>query len=69
MLDVGHWATCAALCHDIAYTTFALAALGGNTQFELNFVKTHAGTGVTNDLAVRNSAAGANNHKLACWLI
>ena len=69
MLDVGHWATCAALCHNIPYTTFALPALGGNTQFKLNFVKTHAGTGMTNNLAVGNSAADANNHELACWLI
>ena len=69
MLDVGHWATCAALCHNITNTTFTLPTLSGNTQFKLYFVKTHAGTGVTNDLAVRNSAADANNHELACWLI
>jgi hypothetical protein len=51
-LDVGAWADGAALRHHIPRTTFALAALGGNTQFKLNFVKAHSCTSVPGNLAV-----------------
>ncbi|MFM9899844.1 MAG: hypothetical protein ACKVOT_02420 [Polaromonas sp.] len=39
-----------------------MAALGGNTQFKLDIVKAHASVGVAGDVAVRNSAADANDH-------
>jgi hypothetical protein len=42
----------AALRHDIAGATFALTALGGHTEFELDVVKAQAGTYVTGNLAV-----------------
>ena len=45
----------------------ALAALGGNTQFELDLVKTRPRTRVADDFAVGNSAADTDDHGLACW--
>ena len=44
-----------------------LAALGGNTQFELDLVKTRPRTRVADDFAVGNSAADTDDHGLACW--
>ena len=51
-----------ALCHHVAGTAFAAAALGCNTQFKLDFVKAHAGPGVAGNFAVGDSAADTNNH-------
>lgn len=65
---MGGRAACAALGHYIPCTTFALAALGGNTEFELNFVETHASLCMAGNFAVRNSAADADDHDLA-WLL
>ncbi len=45
-----------------AGTTFALAALGGHTQFELDFVEIGPGTGGTFDGLVGDAVADANNH-------
>ena len=44
-----------------------LAALGVNTQFELDLVKTRPRTRVADDFAVGNSAADTAEHCLACW--
>ena len=66
-LDVGRRAADAALTDNIAGTIFALTTLGGNTQFKLNLVKTHARTCVTGNFAVRDSVAHADDHGgLAC---
>lgn len=67
-LDVGCRAGAAALRDDVARAAFALAALGGDTQLELNLVKTQTGTGVAGNFAVRDSAANTDDHGLACGL-
>lgn len=54
----------AALRDHFARATFALAALGGNPEFELNFVERHAGSHVACDFTVGDSAAYANDHGL-----
>ena len=54
----------AALSDDFAGATFTLAALGGNTELELNFVERHAGSHVACDFTVGDSAAYANDHGL-----
>jgi hypothetical protein len=69
LMDVCGRATAAALCDDVARAAFALAALGGDTQFELDLVKAQAGTGVAGNFAVGDSAADTNNHGVACWLV
>lgn len=61
-LDVGGRAACTALGYHIPGATFALPALGRNTQFELNLVKTQAGTCVAGDFAVGDSVADADDH-------
>ncbi|SFM54508.1 hypothetical protein SAMN05444747_106151 [Variovorax sp. OV329] len=60
----------AALGNDVPRTTFALAALGGDAKFELDFVEAHTRTRVTRDLAVRNSTAHTDDHgkKSEDWL-
>lgn len=68
-LDVCCRAGAAALRNNIARTAFALAALGGDTQFKLDLVETQTGTGVAGNFAVRDSAADTNNHGVACWLM
>jgi hypothetical protein len=68
-LDVCSWAGAVALRDNVTRATFALAALGSDTQFELDLVKAHARTGVAGDFAVGDSAADTNNHGLACWLV
>lgn len=67
-LDVGGRATGAALRDDVAGATFALAALRGYAEFELDLVKTQARTGMAGNFAVRDSAADANDHGVA-WLV
>ena len=62
MPDIGGWAGSVALGDHIACTAFALAALGGYTQFKLDLIKAHASVGMAGDVAVRNSAADANDH-------
>ncbi|BEU97127.1 hypothetical protein ACDW_28320 [Acidovorax sp. DW039] len=61
----------AALRHDIAGAAFAAAALGGDAQFELDFVKAQTRPGVAGNLSVRNSAAYADDHggKHIGWLL
>jgi hypothetical protein len=60
--DAGRWAAGAALRHHVTGATFALTALGGYAKLELDFVKTHAGMGMTGNFTVRNSAADTDNH-------
>jgi len=67
-LDVGGRAAGAALRHYVAGAAFALAALGGYAEFELDLVKAQACTGMAGNFAVRNSAADANDHGVA-WLV
>ena len=54
--------------HHVPGTTFALAALRGNTEFELDFVKAHAGAGMTGNFTVRDAAADTDDHGWA-WLV
>jgi hypothetical protein len=61
-----------ALGHNIACATFALAALGGNAEFELDIVKAQPGTYMTGDFAVRNPMAYTDNHggkRVGGWLL
>ncbi|AMM25843.1 hypothetical protein AX767_16895 [Variovorax sp. PAMC 28711] len=51
-----------ALRDDVAGASFALATLGGHTEFELHFVERHSGTRMARDFAIRDSAANANDH-------
>lgn len=51
-----------ALGHDVARATFALAALGGYAEFELDIVKAQPRTYMTGDFAVRNPVAYTDNH-------
>ena len=66
-LDVCCRASATALSDEVTRAAFALAALGGNTQFELDLVKTRPRTRVADDFAVGNSAADTDDHGLACW--
>jgi hypothetical protein len=67
LMDVCGRAGAAALRDNVARAAFALAALGGDTQFELDLVKAQTGTGVAGNFAVGDSAADTNDHGLACW--
>jgi hypothetical protein len=67
-LDIGAGANGAALRHNVPHATFALPALGGNTEFELDFVETHASLCMAGNFAVRNSTADTYDHGWACWL-
>lgn len=51
-----------ALCHHIARTTFALATLGGHTQFHLDVVKTHARFHMAGNVTVGYTQAEADDH-------
>ncbi len=68
-LDVCCWTAAAALRDHVARAAFALAALGGDTQFELDLIETQPGSGVAGDFAIGDSAADTNNHGVACWLV
>jgi hypothetical protein len=66
---MGRQATCIALRHHISGASFALATLGGHTEFELDFVKAQPCTGMASDFTVGDSAADTDDHGLACWLV
>lgn len=51
-----------ALCHQVAGAAFTVAALGGNTQFQLDLVKAHASPGEAGNLAVGDAVADADDH-------
>ncbi|GGH55426.1 hypothetical protein GCM10010975_12980 [Comamonas phosphati] len=52
----------AALGHHVARAAFAAAALRGNSQLELDFVKAHARMRVACYLSVGNPAANTDDH-------
>ena len=54
--------TCVALAHQLSRTTFAVAALGGNAQFQLDLVKPHACPGKAGNVAVGDPVADADDH-------
>ena len=69
VVDGGAGAARAALGDDVAGTGFALAALGGDTQFKLDLIKTHAGVRVASNFSIRNPVADANDHDFKqLWL-
>jgi len=58
----GNWCSAAALQYKRVRAGFTLAALGGNAQFELDVVKTHARARSTGDAVLTASTADANDH-------
>jgi hypothetical protein len=54
--------------HRVPHATFALAALGGNTELELDLVEPHASFRMAGNFAIRNSTADTDDHGWACWL-
>ena len=60
--DMGRWAGRAALGDHIPSAAFAAAALGSDTEFELNLVEAHACAGVANYFTVRDAAADTDDH-------
>ena len=67
----GNWRRSAALRDHVAGAAFALAALRGDAQLELNVIEAQAGTDVARDLAVGNPVAYTNDHggKRNSWLL
>ena len=51
-----------ALGNDIPRASFALAALGGHAEFELDFVEAHTGTRVACDFTVGDATANTDDH-------
>ena len=62
LLDVGRWAVRAALSDDITGAAFTAAALGSDTEFELDLVEAHACAGMANYFTVRDAAADTDDH-------
>jgi hypothetical protein len=62
VMQSGHGRHAVALGDHVAGAVFTLAALGGHAQLELDIVKTHPGTRMARDLAVRHSTANTDDH-------
>ena len=62
LLDVGCWTRRAALSDHITCAAFAAAALGCDTEFELDLVEAHACAGMADDVTVRDAAADTDDH-------
>jgi hypothetical protein len=52
----------AALCDDVARAPFTPTALGGDTELELHFVKSHSCPRMAGNFTIRHSTAYANDH-------
>lgn len=66
---MGRRAGAAALRDHITGTPFALAALGGNPEFELDFVKAQAGPRMTGNFTVGDSAADTDDHGIGLLVV
>lgn len=72
MVQRSHGLHGAALPHDFVYTAFAVAALGGNPEFKLDFIEIHACMCMANDFTIGNTVAYTNNHwrgSIRGWLV
>jgi hypothetical protein len=68
---MGRRAGRAALGNHLTGAAFAAATLGGNTEFELDLVKTHTVAGVAGYFTVRDAAADTDDHGIGLvedWL-
>ena len=58
----GHGLAGAALRYHVTCAVFAAAALRGNAELELDFVKAHSCTGMACDFTVGDTAANTDDH-------
>lgn len=55
--------------HHVPGTPFALTALGGDAEFELDLVKAQARVGMTGDFAIGDSAADTDDHGIGLLVV